>query len=151
MLFNRDGQTPGPIIDLQGRVLGEHRGIVHYTVGQRKGLGIGGTAEPLYVIRLDACANTVVVGTQRDCFAPGVMAADLNWIAPEPPAGAVLRVAARIRQQHHEAACQLTMEAQGMATLAFEEPQLSVTPGQTVVFYDGDLVLGSGVIEKAVE
>jgi len=149
VLFNRDGQTPGPIVDLQGRVVGEHRGIVHYTIGQRKGLGIGGTLEPLYVVRLDACTNTVVVGTQRDCFGTALTATDLNWIAPEQPAGTARRVGARIRQQHREAVATLTVQTAGIATLVFDEPQLSVTPGQTVVFYDGDLVLGSGVIEKA--
>ena len=146
VLFNRDGQTPGPIVDVSGRTLGQHRGIVHYTVGQRKGLGIGGTGEPLYVVRIDACSNTVVVGGQSDCFATRLTAVDLNWISREPAADAPCRVAARIRQQHREAPATLTLRADARAELVFDDPQMAVTPGQAVVFYEGEWVLGSGMI-----
>lgn len=146
VLFNRDGQTAGPIIDQQGRVVGQHRGIVHYTVGQRKGLGIGGTGDPLYVVRIDACANTVVVGSHADCFGAVLTATELNWISAPPPAGEPRRVAARIRQQHHEAPATLVLPAPDKAEIRFDSPQMAITPGQTVVFYDNDLVLGSGII-----
>ncbi len=146
VLFNRDGQTPGPILDLQGRVLGQHRGIVHYTAGQRKGLGIGGAGDPLYVVRIDACSNTVTVGSHADCFGSTLTAADLNWIAPAPPPNEPGRVAARIRQQHREAPATLTVLPDGKATVDFDVPQMSITPGQTVVFYEEEMVLGSGII-----
>ncbi len=152
VLFKDAGQVPGPIVDATGRVVGEHCGVVHYTVGQRKGLGIGGAGEPLYVIRIDACANTVVVGTHADCFAGGLTAGDLNWMAAEPVPEVPRPIRARIRQQHREAGAVLTVvedEGRRLARVAFEEPQLAVTPGQTVVFYDADAVLGSGIIEAA--
>jgi tRNA-specific 2-thiouridylase len=154
VLFQETGQTPGPIVDAGGRVVGQHRGVVHYTVGQRKGLGIGGAGEPLYVIRIDACANTVVVGTHADCFAGGLTAGDLNWIAAEPALKEPRRIRARIRQQHREAGALLTVRQEGgrvLARVAFDEPQMAVTPGQAVVFYEDDLVLGSGIIEAAFE
>lgn len=147
VLFNRDGQSPGPIVDTQGRVLGEHRGIIHYTVGQRKGLGIGGTGDPLYVIRIEACANTIVVGTQAECFSDRLVAGDLNWISLPSAPTEPRRIAARIRQQHREAPARLEALPDGRASVIFETPQMAVTPGQTVVFYDGDRVLGSGIIE----
>lgn len=154
VLFAEAGQTPGPIVDAGGRVVGQHRGVVHYTIGQRKGLGIGGAGEPLYVIRIDACANRVVVGTHADCFAGGLTAGDLNWIATEPVLDAPRRIRARIRQQHREAEATLTVRQDRgriMADVMFKEPQMAVTPGQAVVFYEDDLVLGSGIIESALQ
>lgn len=147
VLFSEREQCPGPIVDLQGKVLGQHRGIVHYTIGQRKGLGLGGTTDPLYVLRLDACANTVVVGAYSDLFATRLTATDLNWIglpsAPVQP----LRVQAKIRQQHQEAPATLQMiPGTDSIEIRFDSPQMSITPGQVVVFYDGDLVVGSGII-----
>ena len=147
VLFSDREQTPGPITDTQGKVLGQHHGIVNYTIGQRKGLGLGGTADPLYVVRLDACSNTVVVGSHADLFSRRLVSTDVNWIglatAPDRP----LRVQAKIRQQHQEAPATLcVIPAQNTVEVLFDEPQMSVTPGQVVVFYDSDLVLGSGII-----
>jgi tRNA-specific 2-thiouridylase len=149
VLFGQGEQKPGPLVDTHGKVLGQHQGIVHYTVGQRKGLGLGGTSEPLYVVRIEACSNTVVVGPQSELFRNRLTAADLNWIAlPECPE-APRRIQAKIRQQHHEAEATLGLlrDQPGRAEVVFPEPQMSVTPGQTVVFYDEDRVLGSGIIE----
>jgi tRNA-uridine 2-sulfurtransferase len=151
VLFNGERCPPGPIVDLRGRVLGEHRGIVHYTVGQRKGLGIGGAGEPLYVVRIDACANTVVVGGYNDLFTRELQAADLNWIsigqAPRDP----LRVWAKIRQQHKESPASVAPSGTDpdAVSVNFDEPQMSITPGQFVVFYENDRVVGSGVIQGA--
>jgi len=155
VLFDEHEQSPGPIVDARGKVIGHHRGIIHYTVGQRKGLGIGGTVEPLYVIRLDACSNSVVVGTHADLFAGKLTAVDLNWIGipgiPEQPT----RIQAKIRQQHKEAPAMLREASQAPSPIQspgnpvevlFDEPQISVTPGQVVVFYDNELILGSGII-----
>lgn len=150
VLFDERDSAPGPITDTADRVLGRHQGIVHYTVGQRKGLGIGGTGEPLYVTRIDACSNTVVVGGYQDLFSARLVAADLNWIGRPGFPGEPLRVTVKIRQQHREAAATLRpLERDGMsaAEITFDEPQMSVTPGQAAVFYEGDSVSGSGIIQ----
>lgn len=147
VLFGEPGQ-PGPIVDTRGRRLGQHRGIVHYTVGQRKGLGLGGTVAPLYVVSIDACSNTVVVGTHADLFSGRLIASDLNWISVAAGPHTPLRIQAKIRQQHREADAVLRLIPPDgkTAEIVFAEPQMSITPGQTVVFYDDDRVLGSGII-----
>jgi len=146
-LFKADNIRPGAIVDRAGRVLGEHKGIIYYTVGQRKGLGLGGTNEPLYVIRIDGSANTVAVGPYEDLFADRLRAADMNWIACDAPR-APLRVKAKIRQQHKAADAIVTPDdPDGRAvTVVFDQPQISIAPGQAVVFYRDDLVLGGGTI-----
>lgn len=150
VLFDACDAVPGPIVDTSGRVLGRHKGIVGYTIGQRKGLGIGGTAEPLYVVRIEACSNTLVVGGYQDLFASGLTATDLNWISLPGPPPAPVRVTVKIRQQHREAAATLRAamrDGAPVAEIQFDEPQMSVTPGQTAVFYDDDSVVGSGIIQ----
>lgn len=149
VLFGEQEQKPGPIVNNEGKVLGQHRGIIHYTIGQRKGLGLGGTADPLYVIRIDACANTVVVGAYSELFANQLVAKDLNWIGIPAAPSHPLRVQAKIRQQHKEAPAVIQV-VPGTDTVEaiFAEPQMSITPGQIVVFYAEDLVLGSGTICK---
>lgn len=145
-LFKPEDIRPGPLLDRHGRVLGQHRGIVFYTVGQRKGLGLSGTKQPLYVVRIDAPTNTVVVGIYDDLFSDRLRATDINWIAldalREP-----LRVKAKIRQQHPGADALVTPDpATNSADVKFNQPQMSITPGQTVVFYQADAVLGGGTI-----
>ena len=149
VLFGEQEQKPGPIVNNEGKVLGQHRGIIHYTIGQRKGLGLGGTADPLYVIRLDACANTVVVGAYSELFACQLVAKDLNWIGIPTAPSHPLRVQAKIRQQHKESPAVIQV-VPGTDTVEaiFAEPQMSITPGQIVVFYADDLVLGSGTISQ---
>ena len=149
VLFGEQEQKPGAIVNRQGEVLGQHRGIIHYTIGQRKGLGIGGTAEPLHVLRIDACTNTVVVGAYAELFSSRLVARELNWIGlPAAPAHA-LRVHAKIRQQHKEAPALIrALPGTDLVEAVFDEPQMSITPGQIVVFYTGDLVLGSGTISE---
>jgi tRNA-specific 2-thiouridylase len=150
VLFGEQEQKPGPIKNRQGQVLGQHRGIIHYTVGQRKGLGIGGAADPLYVLHIDACANTVVVGAYSELFSNRLIAKDLNWVGIAAPPAQPLRVHAKIRQQHKEAPA-VIQSVPGTDTIEalFDEPQMSITPGQIVVFYADDLVLGSGTISNA--
>lgn len=153
VLFEKENARPGPIVDSAGKVLGEHTGIAHYTIGQRRGLGLGGAGLPYYVVRLDACSNTVVVGTYRDLFASGMKAVNVNWIALAEPPEKPLRVHARIRQQHKEAPASLSViPGSGGDTfrLDFDEPQMAVTPGQTVVCYDGDLVICGATIDGAI-
>jgi tRNA-specific 2-thiouridylase len=137
--------NPGPIEDAAGHVLGQHRGIVYYTVGQRKGLGLSGTSEPLYVTGIDACRNTVIVGGVNALFSDGLTAGDINWIAVQGLT-APLRASVRIRQQHRGASATLTPLDGGNIEIQFDEPQMAVTPGQIAVFYNGDLVLGGGTI-----
>ncbi len=140
------GALPGPIRDKSGHTLGEHRGITSYTIGQRKGLGISAT-EPLYVTAIDAATNTITVGSQKDVYGDELVAADLNWIAVEEliqPA----RVKAKIRYLHQEAEATVTPLKGGNVYVKFIETQMAITPGQAVVFYCGEVVLGSGTIDR---
>jgi len=139
---------PGPIVMKDGTLLGQHSGIHHFTVGQRKGLGIG-HPQPLYVLRLDLGRNAVIVGYREDVYSRGLIAERLNWIAGAPPSAPV-RASVKIRARHPEAAA--TIEVQGATALVlFDSPQMAVTPGQAAVFYDGDRVLGGGWIGKATD
>ena len=138
----------GNIVDGKGKVLGRHAGVPLYTIGQRKGLGIA-APEPLYVNRLDMERNEVVVGGNQSVFAHGLLASDANWIAIDDVTdGQVLW--AKIRYGKREAQATLTKRADGLLQVAFAEPQRAVTPGQFVVFYDGDVLVGGAMIEKAL-
>jgi tRNA-specific 2-thiouridylase len=126
---------PGDIVDRQGNVLGHHEGVPLYTIGQRKGLGIA-APEPLYVVALDMDKNQVIVGGADDVFASSLTAGDLNWIAVDDVTEPV-RYAAKIRYGKREGMANLTPRADGRLQVDFDEPQRAVTPGQSVVFYDG--------------
>lgn len=136
--------TDGEIVDSGGRVLGRHRGLHRYTVGQRRGLGLS-TGAPLYVLRLDPAETRVVVGPREELGRRDLTASGVNWIAGAPPDGP-RRVTARIRHRHTDATATVTADVSGHASLTFDDPQLAITPGQAVVFYDGDEVLGGGWI-----
>lgn len=140
------GTTPGVVEDDAGRAIGAHRGVIHYTVGQRRGLGIPAAAR-LYVIGVDAERNVVQVGPRAALESPGLDTGPVNWLtATPPPAGA--RVAVRIRAHHAPAAARIEHGAEG-AAIGFEAPQLAVTPGQLAVIEDGDRVLGGAFIARA--
>jgi tRNA-specific 2-thiouridylase len=141
-----DAIRPGPVVDTAGRTLGQHAGIHHFTVGQRKGLGISSSA-PLFVVAIDAAARTVVVGSREQLLRTALHAARVNWIAGVPP-GHPVRADVQIRYRHTAAAA--TVEPLGIdrAKVVFEVPQSAVTPGQAVVFYDGDEVVGGGWIDE---
>lgn len=139
----RDCPT-GDFVDESGRVLGRHKGIVHYTVGQRKGLGIAADA-PLYVKRIDAQENRVVLSGNDALFSRELTANDFNWIAYDVPPRE-LRATARVRYHQREQAATVTVLSDGRVHLVFDEPQRAITPGQAVVLYDGDTVLGGGTI-----
>ena len=143
----RASETPtsGPITDRDGTELGRHDGIHRFTVGQRKGLGLS-ASEPLYVLALDAAASTVTVGPRSALDRVALEASEVNWIASEPPT-APLRVTAQIRHRHPEARATLQPRPGARASLRFDEPQPAVTPGQAVVFYEGDAVVGGGWID----
>ncbi len=144
-LRQRVAGRPGPIVDGAGNALGQHQGIVNYTVGQRRGLPARGGSEPLFVVGLDAETDTVVVGPQEELLADGLLAGELSFPADEPPTGP-LPVAARIRYRGRPAPAVLSLR-DGRAEVRFEKRQRAVTPGQAVVFYQGERVLGGGTIE----
>ncbi len=133
----------GPFVDADGRVLGEHQGITHYTVGQRKGLGIA-LGRPMYVTALDPVANTVTLGAEGSQMTDMLTADGLNFVSVEAPS-APLRVQAKIRYQAPPAPATLSV-ADGVATVLFDTPQRAVTPGQSVVFYQDGLLIGGGFI-----
>jgi tRNA-specific 2-thiouridylase len=140
-----DASVQGEIVDSGGRSLGQHRGIHRFTVGQRKGLGVA-TGTPMYVLRIEPRESRVVVGTREELGGRELTASSVNWIAGAPPP-APMRVAARIRHRHREAAATLTPDGDGRAHVTFDEPQIAITPGQAVVFYESDEVLGGGWID----
>lgn len=137
--------VPGPIKDGAGAVLGRHAGIGHFTVGQRRGLGIA-AARPLYVAGIDGPTNTVFVGENEDLFSKSLTASAVNWIAVEK-IGAPARVKARIRYRHEAAAALVTPLKKGRVRVDFDRPQRAVAPGQSVVFYVRDAVVGGGIID----
>ncbi|MDQ7823329.1 MAG: tRNA 2-thiouridine(34) synthase MnmA [Candidatus Eremiobacteraeota bacterium] len=141
--------SEGPIVSEEGTRLGTHRGIVYYTVGQRKGLGIS-SREPLYVIGIDAPRNTLVVGPEERLFSRGLITGSPRWIAFESPPRS-LRARVRIRLAHREAEAEITAMTGGRLKVLFEKAQKGITPGQVAVFYDGDRVLGGAIIEKREE
>jgi len=139
--------SPGEIVHLNGTVLGRHSGTHRYTVGQRKGLGIA-WKEPLYVVAIDAAAHKITVGEVGGLYAPGLLVSDLNWIVP--PQGDSVNVTCKIRYRQQPVECQVSTGADGSGEIRFSEPQKSVTPGQSVVFYRGDELLGGGRITAAL-
>ncbi len=148
VLFQKGDSKPGDFVTRDGTVLGRHRGIIHYTIGQRKGLELGGGGTPWYVVEIDAVRNRVVVGLREELGSPELVAGDLNWISMEGPPETFLRCRVQIRQRHRAAMATVSMVESGRLRAVFDEPQVSVTPGQIAVLYDGDRVLGSGTIEK---
>ena len=136
---------PGDIVDLDGHVLGRHDGIVHYTVGQRRGLGLGG-GPPLYVVRLDPESRCVVVGPKAALGRQTISLTGVNWLGE---AAAVDEpVTARIRSTREPAAAKVTLTADG-ARVVFDQPEEAVAPGQACVFYRGERVLGGGWISRS--
>ena len=142
------GMVSGVIKDTQGNVLGEHRGIINYTIGQRKRLGIA-AAKPLYVVAIDSQLNTVVVGGREHIFNTEFLVSGVNWIAM-PELVKPLSVRVKIRYLHPEAEAVVMSEAEDSVLVKFKEPQMAITPGQAAVFYDGDVVVGGGMIEEVV-
>jgi tRNA-specific 2-thiouridylase len=138
--------TRGEIVTTGGRTLGEHAGVHHFTVGQRRGLGVA-TGEPLYVIATEPSTQRVVVGRFEDLHRSGLFANQVNWIS-WPGLAAPARAEVKIRNKHLAAKAALYPAGDpGRVEVRFDEPQRAVTPGQAAVFYDGDLVLGGGWIE----
>lgn len=145
-IWEHTGHTPEPgdFIDIDGCILGQHAGIECYTIGQRKGVGLSG-AHPYYVVAKNADRNTVMLGEDEDLWREDLTAGELNWIAFDALT-APLRCAARTRYHQAETPCTVTPGEEGQAEVRFDAPVRAITPGQAVVFYDGDVVLGGGTI-----
>jgi tRNA-specific 2-thiouridylase len=140
-------ETRGEIRTTDGDVIGSHAGLHRYTVGQRRGLGIA-SSDPLYVVRIDVPRNQLVVGKKKELLGRRLIASGVNWISINPPSGSV-RALARIRYRAPEAMATITPVEGGRVRVEFDEPQQAVTPGQAVVFYDEDAVVGGGWIERS--
>lgn len=136
----------GDFCTKDGKVLGTHKGIINYTLGQRKGLGIAAEA-PLYVTELCPAENKVILGSNDDLFKREFKVKDLNYIAfDEPNAGTLFKASAKVRYRQKEQPAIVFVTGNGTATIIFDEPQRAITKGQTAVLYDGDTVIGGGVI-----
>ncbi len=149
-LWGRRGRrgVPGDLVDRRGRVLGKHRGVEHFTVGQRRGLGLP-AREPLYVIEIQPECHRVVIGPRQELAARGLRAGAMNWLI-NPPAGE-LRATARIRYRHPGVAATVRMINRDRLEVIFDSPQSAVTPGQAVALYDGDRLWGGAWIEARLD
>lgn len=136
---------PGPIVDDTGRAVGTHAGYANYTVGQRRGLNLA-LGKPYYVQRIDPATRTVHIAPDQGLYGNRVMLAGVNWVSVGAPTAA-LAVQAKIRYQHPGADASVSACGDGQAIVQFDEPQRALTPGQSVVFYDGERVLGGGLVD----
>ena len=134
----------GDYLDLEGNIIGKHKGVIHYTVGQHKKLGMS-FPQPMYVCKIDVANNTVTLGSNGDLFAREVYVRDFNWISGKAPS-LPLRCKAKIRYRQTEQPALITPLGENEVSILFDEPQRAVTPGQSAVLYDGDTVLGGGII-----
>ena len=137
---------PGNFVDSDGRILGRHKGIIHYTVGQRKGLNLA-LGHPVFVTEIRPDTNEVVIGTNEDVFTKSLLCSKLNWMAADGFHGSELRMLAKIRYAHKGAMCTIREAGEDLAECVFDEPVRAVTPGQAVVFYQDDWVAGGGIIQ----
>lgn len=149
--INVNGFQPGSIVDTKGKILGSHQGIAFYTVGQRKGIGAhpdtssGHGTKPLYVIGINRQKNTVLVGKEEELWKDVLIAENINWIAWKKIIKPV-KIKARIRYKHQESEAVISSLNDGRVRVKFTQPQRAITPGQAVVFYAGDIVVGGGWI-----
>ena len=143
----RVAQRPGEIRDMAGRIVGRHEGIGGYTIGQRHGLGVA-VGEKRYVVAIDRLANVITIGGEDDLLRHGLLAEELRWVSGRPPADGAM-VLAQVRYRSPAVAARLSTKGE-RAEVCFEEPQRAITPGQAVVFYEGERVLGGGIILKGL-
>jgi len=142
-----EAMNPGPFVDENGKVIGRHKGLMHYTIGQRDKLGLA-LGHPVYVYKIDRAANSVHIGDLRRLYSSGLKASGMNWVSMEIPQETI-EVTAKIRYNSPEVKAYLTPVDAHRVSVEFAQPQKSVTPGQSVVFYDGEIVLGGAVIDEA--
>jgi tRNA-specific 2-thiouridylase len=145
-----DAVRPGELVMEDGAVVGRHEGHQHFTIGQRKGVGVA-FGRPIYVVDIDSEANRVTLGERQTLRRGGLTAREVNWLTDRPPiAGQPISCLAKIRYNHDPQAATVTA-GDGEIVVRFDEPQSAVTPGQAVVLFDGDVVLGGGWIERGLE
>ena len=146
--------TPGKVVDRKGQVLGSHAGIHRFTIGQRRGLGLGGQPEPMYVSNIDATTGQVEVGSKADLQASGLHASRVNWInsidGQQPQEADEIMATVKIRYRYPPIPARILPQPDSKAEVRFQYACPAVTPGQAVVFYDGDRILGGGWIEGAL-
>jgi tRNA-specific 2-thiouridylase len=148
ILFDQEEIKAGDIVNEAGRVLGKHRGIIHYTIGQRRGLGIA-SRQPLYVHRIDAAHNRIIVSNQEN-RSRGLVATDLNLIGVDRIEQPLDDVQVKIRLRHKAADATVYPTEDNKTKILFKTPQMSVTPGQSVVIYQGDTIMGGGIIRTVL-
>ncbi len=142
---NTPSLLPGPFVTSDGRVVGEHRGYARFTIGQRKGVP-GGNAEPMFVVAIRPAERAVVIGPREELLGRGVIAREVNWLADAPAVGAQVHV--QIRHHAAPAAAELVRSDGAEIELALDEPVSAISPGQSIVVYDGTRMLGGGIIES---
>jgi len=138
--------TPGKIINTDGEVMGEHKGIAFYTVGQRKGMGIS-RPTPLYVKEIDPVTNRIIIGQEDELLTTTMTVDNINWMSVDSLSDAI-KAKVKIRYLHKEAPAKVISMDNTSAEVIFESPQRAITPGQSAVFYDGDIVIGGGLIKS---
>ncbi len=139
---------PGNFVDIHGTIIGQHKGYLHYTVGQRKGLGLA-AGHPVYVVEIRPKTNEVVIGDDAACYSDGLLADGVNWMAVDDLSGQ-RHLTAKIRYSHREVGCTVKMQEDDTLECMFDEPQRAVTPGQALVLYDGDMVYGGATIRQCI-
>lgn len=145
--YTKKTYPEGNFVDIHGNILGRHKGIIRYTIGQRKGLGLS-LKEPMYVMEINTTDNTVVLGRDADLFTDTLIANDINLISV-PRIDGEMRVKAKVRYRHTEQPATVTQIGDDTIKVVFDEPQRAITKGQAVVLYDGDIVVGGGtIVEK---
>ncbi|MBT3192912.1 MAG: tRNA 2-thiouridine(34) synthase MnmA [Verrucomicrobia bacterium] len=142
-LRSLETQGPGDIVDVEGNILGQHRGVHHYTIGQRKGLGVA-VGHPIFIIKIDAEHNRIVVGERELSMSRDVRLRDVQWSSKQPQCG--MSLLCQVRYNHRAAPCQISEGEGSSLSATFDEPQFAITPGQLAVFYDEDRIVGSGWI-----
>lgn len=145
--FSEKQVEKGHFIDKNKNILGEHKGIVYYTIGQRKGLGIS-SAEPYYVTGFDVARNEIILGREKDLYGKKLIVSDINWIALSELKGSI-KASVKIRYNSQESSAQINPVSENQVEVIFKEEQKAITPGQNAVFYDRDVVIGGGVIKNA--
>ncbi|MBN2086245.1 MAG: tRNA 2-thiouridine(34) synthase MnmA [Anaerolineales bacterium] len=147
--YSPESFTPGPILNRKGVKLGEHRGLPAYTIGQRKGIWVS-SPRPLYALEIDTARNALIVGPVEELGRSGLRAEYASWVRGQPPAPA-FRAAVKIRYTSIEQSAQVTVEGEGGVRALFDQPLRDITPGQSAVFYQEDICLGTAVIAEAME
>jgi tRNA-specific 2-thiouridylase len=148
-LKSRLTENPGPILDNEGKIVGEHKGIIHYTIGQRHGIGIS-HKHPYYVTKIDARKNAIYIGAKEDVYKRTCTATDLNFI-PFDTLGQIMHVSAKVRYFSPLSDAIVEPISHEKVKVTFKNPQWAITPGQSVVLYQGDLVIGGGIIDEVMD